>query len=460
LSDLREVRLYCATPHLGHGVDHSSLDAAVALAPDAIVAQGTSTDPGAYYLGADTSYMQALEVKSNLEAVILAAQRAGVPFIVSTGGSGTRTALERELAGIDAIAAEHGLSLRVAVIDGEIEPDWVLGRLQAGARARRIVESPELPAELDEETVRTSIRIVGQMGPEPIMSALAANDVDGVVTGRALDVGLFAAIPLLRDYPIALAMHFATVMHDGALAAVPGSGSDGLFGILTESAYTVFPTNPRRSCTPLSVAGMSFYERSNPFEEHLPAGVLDVSEATYEAVDDRTVRVQGATWRDQPYTIKLEGARLQGYRTVCLGASCEPRFIEALDDLLAATREQVAGAYGPEGPASWRLHFRVYGRDVLRRPEVHEAPPSEVGILIDALAADQALADAVCSVARSALMHLGYSGRKTTAGNIAVPFSPVEVGVGPSYAYNIWHALPVDDPLEPFPSRVETFPRR
>jgi hypothetical protein len=56
-------------------------------------------------------------------------------------------------------------------------------------------------------------------------------------------------------------------------------------------------------------------------------------------------------------------------------------------------------------------------------------------------------------------MHAGYDGRKTTAGNIAVPFSPVEVPVGPSYAYSIWHALPVDDPLEAFPTTVETFPR-
>jgi hypothetical protein len=265
----------------------------------------------------------------------------------------------------------------------------------------------------------------------------------------------------MRGYPTSLSMHFATVMHDGALAAVPGSGSDGLFGILTESNYVVFPTNPQRSCTPLSVAGMSFYERANPFEEHLPSGVLDVSQSTYEAVDDRTVRVHGASWRPAPYTIKLEGAKLQGYRTVCLGASCEPRFIAALDDLLAATREQVTHAYGPADADSWQLHFRVYGRDVLQSdPDVPAVPPREVGILIDVLAADQQLADAVCSVARSALMHVGYSGRKTTAGNLAVPFSPVEVQVGPSYAYSIWHALPIDDPLEPFPSRVEMFPRR
>jgi hypothetical protein len=451
--------LYCATPHLGHGVDQASLEVALTMEPDAIVAQGTSTDPGAYYLGTDTSYMQMLEVKSNLEAIILAAARAGVPFIVSTGGSGTRNALERELGGIDAITAEHNLSLRVVVIDGEVDPEWVIGRLRAGVRARRIVESPELQTELNEETVRAATRIVAQMGPEPIMAALARGDVDGVVTGRALDVGLFAAIPLMRAYPTALSMHFATVMHDGALAAVPGSGSDGLFGIVTESDFVVFPTNPQRSCTPLSVAGMSFYERANPFEEHLPSGVLDVSQATYEAVDDRTVRVRGATWRASPYTVKLEGARLQGYRTICLGASCEPRFIAALDDLLATTRDQVARAYGPEEAGYWQLHFRAYGRDVLQSDN-RAAPPREVGILIDVLAANQRLADAVCSVARSALMHVGYSGRKTTAGNLAVPFSPVEVQVGPSYAYSIWHALPIDDPLEPFSSRVEVFPRR
>jgi hypothetical protein len=460
MAEARELRVYCATPHLGHGVDTDSLDAALALQPDVIVAQGTSTDPGAYYLGASVSYMQALEVRSNLEAVILAARRARVPFIVSTGGSGTRAALDRELASIDEIAREHDVKLQLAVIDGEVDPEWVIARLRAGARAARIVDSPDLVEELDEETVRGATRIVAQMGPEPIMAALARDGVDGVVAGRSLDVGLFVAMPLMRGFPTALSMHFATVMHDGALAAVPGSGADGLFGILTESDFTVFPTNPRRACTPLSVAGMSFYERSNPFQERVPSGVLDVAQASYEAVDDRTVRVRGAGWHPAPYTLKLEGARLQGYRTICMGASYEPRFIAALDELLVHTREQVARSYGPAGEGSWRLEFRVYGRDALRHDaDARSAPPGEVGILIDAMAASQELANAVCSVARSALMHVGYPGRKTTAGNLAVPFSPVEVEVGPSYAYSIWHALPVDDPLAPFPARIETYPR-
>jgi hypothetical protein len=456
----RELRLYCATPHLGHGVDRDSLDAAIAQRPDVIVAQGTSTDPGAYYLGMGVSYMQAVEVRRNLEAVIRGARRAGVPFIVSTGGSGTRAALDRELRSIDAIARESGETLRIAVIHGEVEHDWVLGRLRAGARAERIVDSPDLVEVLDEATVRGADRIVAQMGPEPIMAALERGDVDGVVTGRALDVGLFAAVPLMRGFPTAIAMHFATVMHDGALAATPGSGSDGLFGVLAEDHYTVFPTNPARVCTPVSVAGMSFYERANPFEERMPSGVLDVSEATYEPVDDRTVRVSGAGWRDTPYTLKLEGARLQGHRTISMGASYEPRFIARLDDLLDHVRGYVAGTYGPEGEDTWRIHFRVYGRDALRGPRPADEPaPGEVGILIDTMASDQELANSICSVARSALMHAGYEGRKTTAGNIAVPFSPVEVPVGPSYAYSIWHALPVDDPLEAFPATVETFPR-
>jgi hypothetical protein len=292
------------------------------------------------------------------------------------------------------------------------------------------------------------------------MAALETGEIDGVVTGRALDVGLFAAVPLMRGFPTAIAMHFATVMHDGALAATPGSGSDGLFGVLAEDHYTVFPTNPARVCTPVSVAGMSFYERANPFEERMPSGVLDVSAATYEAVDERTVRVSGAGWRDTPYTLKLEGARLQGHRTISMGASYEPRFIARLDELLDYVRGYVAGTYGPESEETWRIHFRVYGRDALRGAAPNgEPPPGEVGVLIDTMASEQELANSICSVARSALMHAGYEGRKTTAGNIAVPFSPVEVPVGPSYAYSIWHALPVDDPLEAFPTTVETFPR-
>src|SRR4051794_29766792 len=99
--------MYTATPHVGHGIDTRSLHEALTWGPEVVVAQGTSTDPGPYYLGTGTSYMQRREVKRDLRTLITACRSAGVPFIVSLGGAGDNRTLERELATIDEIAHEE-----------------------------------------------------------------------------------------------------------------------------------------------------------------------------------------------------------------------------------------------------------------------------------------------------------------------------------------------------------------
>jgi len=46
-----------------------------------------------------------------------------------------------------------------------------------------------------------------------------------------------------------------------------------------------------------------------------------------------------------------------------------------------------------------------------------------------------------------------YQGRKATAGNLALLYSPSDIPMGPVYSFNIHHLVRVDDPMEPF--RVE-----
>jgi hypothetical protein len=51
-----------------------------------------------------------------------------------------------------------------------------------------------------------------------------------------------------------------------------------------------------------------------------------------------------------------------------------------------------------------------------------------------------------------------YPGRLSNAANVAVPYSPMEYGLGPIYVYHIWHLLELDDPCEPFKIEVREFP--
>jgi hypothetical protein len=55
----------------------------------------------------------------------------------------------------------------------------------------------------------------------------------------------------------------------------------------------------------------------------------------------------------------------------------------------------------------------------------------------------------------SIILHHGFEGRMSTAGNLAFPFSPADIPCGPTYRFNVYHLVELDDPLECFPIRIE-----
>ena len=76
-------------------------------------------------------------------------------------------------------------------------------------------------------------------------------------------------------------------------------------------------------------------------------------------------------------------------------------------------------------------------------------------IIIEAVADTQEQADTICGFARSTMLHFGYEGRISTAGNLAFPFSPSDARMGEVFAFNVYHLMKVDDPKSLFP--VEYF---
>jgi hypothetical protein len=152
--------------------------------------------------------------------------------------------------------------------------------------------------------------------------------------------------------------------------------------------------------------------------------------------------------------VKVEGARRVGYRSIAIAGVRDPLMIARIDPILAAVREQVAGMLegGDDGA---QLYFHVYGRNGVMGPSEprRDSPAHELGIVIEAVAADQAHADTLCSLTRSTLMHYGYEGRLSTGGNLAFPFSPSDLRGGAVYTFSAYHLLQ-DDPLELFPLTV------
>ncbi|MCQ4082359.1 hypothetical protein NGB36_17570 [Streptomyces sp. RB6PN25] len=115
----------------------------------------------------------------------------------------------------------------------------------------------------------------------------------------------------------------------------------------------------------------------------------------------------------------------------------------------------------PDVPAeSYELIIRVYGADGCMGPLEPEpkALGHEIGVVIEAVADSQHLADTVCSFARSTMLHYGYPGRLSTAGNLAFPHSPSDLHGGAVYRWSIHHLMSVDDPCALFPVEYTDYP--
>jgi hypothetical protein len=123
------------------------------------------------------------------------------------------------------------------------------------------------------------------------------------------------------------------------------------------------------------------------------------------------------------------------------------------ESVRAAVKRNVRGVREED----YKLGFRYYGRDaVLGELEPERARiPHEVGAMIEVVASTQEIADNVLSLARSSMLHTPFKGRKTTAGNLAFPFSPSDVSGGPVYEFSVYHLMDVDDPCALFPMELE-----
>ncbi len=448
----RPIRLLGASGQLGYGIPAASFRAGVARKPDLIGCDMGSIDIGPTYLGKGEMATSPEATRRDLRRVLLAARGLDVPLVIGTAGSaGAGPHLDATLAMIRDIAHADGLSFRMAVMRADIPRPVLLQAVHSG----KVTSFDGMP-DLTEEDVTEASHIVGQMGMGPFRHALAA-DVDVIVAGRACDTAIFASLPALLGFPIGLAMHMAKIIECGSLCCVPG-GRDPILAELDHDGFVLESMNPERRATPISVAAHSLYEQSDPFTMQEPDGTLDLSRAQYEAVDDRRARVSGATWRDTTApTIKLEGAIKVGERAVLLCGSADPRFIAQCKGLLPKVADLVESLVCEEQPMDYTLRFRVYGIDGVRMvvPE-NEPPPGEVFIMGECIAPTRERASEVVRTCKQFLLHFGYPGRLSTAGNIAFPFTPPEVSLGPAYRFNVYHLLHVDDADTLFPVEIET----
>lgn len=249
-------------------------------------------------------------------------------------------------------------------------------------------------------------------------------------------------------------------MECGALCALPKGKC--IVATMRKHSFDLTPMNPIERCTAVSVAAHTFYEKSRPDILPGPGGALHLNNAKYEQQPDgRTVRVSGAEFIPTPrYQVKLEGVQRIGYRSIFVGGVRDPILIGCIDEFLEAARTRTSIAHPDlvNDPENHKIFFHIYGKNAVMGPLEPSASVShEIGILGEITAPSQDKATAICGFLRVCVLHSAYPKQLATAGNFALPLTPLDSPIGPVFRFSIYHLMDVHgEEVRMFPVKRST----
>ncbi|PCH44784.1 hypothetical protein WOLCODRAFT_139234 [Wolfiporia cocos MD-104 SS10] len=450
--DDTEVRIIAPIGMLGYGYDAAAfLGFCEHRHPDAIICDSGSTDSGPQKLALGVTTCPREAYVRDLGPLLLAATKYKIPVLIgSCGGSGTNAQVDLFAEIIRELSDAHGYHLRVAKIYSEFDKDTVKSRIEQG-KVGPCGPVPPLTAEGVDETVV----IVGQMGAEPYLAALSVEEpVDIILGGRAYDPAPFAAVCLKRGINPGIAWHMGK-LECGGMCVEPKQPL--IFATIRKDSFDLEPVTDNSRCSVISVAAHTLYEKTRPDLLPGPGGVLNLKYSTYEQLTPRIVRVRGAIFEPRPYQVKLEGARIIGFRSIFVGGIRDPALISQIDSVLPLV-EAFARTMNPAFTGDdCRIAFHIYGKNGVMGPlEPTKVHAHEICVLGEVLAPTQGVAHSVCNSLRVAMLHTPYPYQIATGGNLAGPLTPMETDLGEASEFSVYHLLDIADPVAPFPITYET----
>lgn len=432
------TRILIPTGALGLGYDQTALDRGIAAKPDLIAIDGGSTDSGPSYLGRGVSKYTRASTKVEWAGLIRARAVAGCPLIIGTAGTcGTDSTVDWLVDITREILAEEGLSATIVTLKSQ---QSTLGDLTPLPGAPKI----------DADIIDQCTNIVALAGAEQIQAALNTG-ADIIIAGRTTDTATIAALPLQNGDHAGGAWHGAKIGECGAFCATnPQSGVIQLD--FDATGFTITPLADGARATPHTVSAHMLYENSDPYILYEPGGHLDVTKAHYRAVDDRAVRVEGATWvPSNTYTVKVEGARVVGHQTIIMATIRDPHYVANVqawcDDIAARHAKKVVNRMGD---IAHTTELRIIGHSAtLGALETRTATPHEVGVMGIVTAATQDDARAIAMLLNPYLLHHPLT-QDEPVPTFAFPFSPAETDRGPAYGFVLHHVMELSDPMTAF----------
>lgn len=442
------TRVLIPSGALGLGYDAVALARGVAAKPDLIAIDGGSTDSGPSYLGRGTSKYARASTKTEWAGLIRARAQAGCPLVIGTAGTcGSDSMVDWLHAITTEILAQEGLTAKIATLYCE----QTATNIKSALANNDITPLPAAP-HISPDLIDSCTHIVALAGAEQIAAALNTG-ADIIIAGRTTDTAIIAALPIMHGLNPGPAWHGAKIGECGALCATnPQSGV--ILVDFDNDGFTITPQADGAQATPHTVSAHMLYENTDPFILYEPGGHLDVTQANYVALDDRAVRVTGSTWvPSDRYTVKLEGARIDGYQCMAIATIRDPRYVANVqawcDDIAIKHSAKVCDRLGLT-PDDFDLQLRIIGQNAtLGALETAAPTASEVGVMGIVTAADAATANTIGKFLNPYLLHhpLTQAEEQPT---FAFPFSPAEVDLGAHYAFTLNHVMTLRDPMDAF----------
>ena len=445
------LRIVCPNGHLGFApIKTGSFRIGCESEPDLICADSGSCEVGPVPLGADISSSPRRWQMDDLETMLLASRRLGVPMIVgSAGDTGSNSRVDLFVGIIQDLAEKHRLArFRVGYFYSEVSKDWLRRRIVAGDQITGLDGRPPL----DLASLEATDHVVAMAGIHPYIDLLDQG-ADVIIGGRSSDCAIFAAPAIRQGFPEGLAYFYGKVLECASFCAEPYGGKESVLGEITMDDVKIAALLPEQRCTVASVAGHAMYERANPFYEYFLGGHIDMSRCHYEQYDGRTVRVTGPTYVPaSELQVKLEGAGKIGERYVGIVGIRDPYTIVNIDRVTSWARQQVAESFGDTG---YELHFTIYGRNAIlgEREPLKARPGHELGVVVQGVAPTKAMAEEVCMIATRQMFYARLPEVKGTAGGVAFLLDEV-MPASPAYLWTVNHTMRLDDPLELFPTFI------
>ncbi len=433
------------------GIDDWAYDIALSKNPNTIASDAGSLDPGPHYLGTGLPHVAEYKMKNDCRIMMEGLLKRKTAMVMgSAGGSGGRSHIEWHLKIMDEVAREMNKKFKVAVIDTTLDKEYLKKRAR-----EEVIEGLGHEQPLTEELVENATEIVAQIGVEPIIAALEM-DPSIVLAGRACDNACFAAEPVRRGFNKGLSLHVGKILECGSASAIALPSAKNMrtpmIATMKDDYFIVEPATDGWVSTVRSTAGHEAYERTDPFYQLEPGGVLDMRNSKLSQYNERAVKISGSAWIDDPvsYKVKLEGAEKVGYRSMFIAGARDPAFLANIDWIIDYTKNRMFAELEPKGlyeGKDYHLVFRIYGKNGVMGPlePQKDITSHELGIIMEVIAPTRELSHDICYFGKYGLVWCNYPGRMTISGNLAYAFSPSVIEGGEVYRLSVHHLLPIED---------------